>query len=64
MQKGRLPFQTAAMYGHTEALKLLLKEPGVQVDSLIKVHVYTCYNYINLSTVYARIYETQTHKSD
>ena len=39
LQKGRLPFQNAAMYGHTEALKLLLKEPDVQVDSLMKVHV-------------------------
>ena len=38
LQKGRLPFQNAAMYGHTEALKLLLKEPGIQVDSLMKVH--------------------------
>ena len=38
VQKGRLPFQNAAIYGHTEALKLLLKEPGIQVDSLMKVH--------------------------
>ena len=41
LQKGRLPFQNAAMYGHTEVLKLLLKEPGVQVDSLMKVRDYT-----------------------
>ena len=37
-QKGRLPFQNAAIYGHTEALKLLLNEPGVQVNSLMKVY--------------------------
>ncbi|XP_064387404.1 poly [ADP-ribose] polymerase tankyrase-1-like isoform X5 [Halichondria panicea] len=28
--------KNAAIYGHTEALKLLLKEPGIQVDSLMK----------------------------
>ncbi len=62
MQKGRLPFQNAAIYGHAEGLKLLLKEPGTHVDSLMMVREYRyiimCYNPIPKLYIMAIYYVT------